>query len=246
MNPHPEVEIGSDARDAAERAGAELIAMVQSAAGDNRRVAIALSGGSTPKLLYDSLIERSQHEAIPWQNVDWFFGDERCVPPDSSESNYRLAHERLLEPLAISADRVHRIEAELEPPALAAANYERDLREYFRSRAEARFDLILLGVGAEGHTASLFPGSDALEETGRWVLSVKAPATYPTTDRITLTLPTINRARAVFFLAVGVGKQQIVHEVLTTTEPIPNLPAARVRPGPGARLVWFLDKAAGG
>ena len=203
---------------------------------------MALAGGTTPGLLY-SYLASAGPAAAPWDRVDFFFGDERCVPPTSPESNYALARRELFEPLRTAAGSVHRIEADLRPPATAAEQYESRVRTHFGG-LEPAFDLVLLGVGADGHTASLFPGDGALGETHRWVVPVRAPAGYQPTDRVTLTLPVLNRARAVFILAVGAAKHSVIAEVLGGDEQAQRLPIARVRPT--GRLVWFLDDAAAG
>lgn len=238
----PEVHVAGHHQAVAEVAGAEVLAVVRRAVAGHGRAGVALAGGTTPGPLY-SYLATAGTAGAPWDRVDFFFGDERCVPPTSPESNYALARRELLEPLGIPAQSVHRIEAELRPPAAAAEQYERRLRTHFGGHTP-EFDLVLLGVGADGHTASLFPGDGALEEAQRWVVPVWAPAGYEPAERITLTLPVLNRARAVFILAVDAAKHSLIAAVLSGDEQAQRLPIARVRPT--GRLVWFLDDAAAG
>jgi 6-phosphogluconolactonase len=238
----PEVHVASPPQAVAEAAGAEVLAVVGRAVAGRGRAAVALAGGTTPGRLY-SYLAAAGTAGAPWDRVDFFFGDERCVPPTSPESNYALARRELLEPLRIPAQSVHRIEAELRPPAAAAEQYERRLRTHFGGHT-TEFDLVLLGVGADGHTASLFPGDDALEVACRWVVPVRAPAGYQPTERITLTLPVLNQARTVIVLAWGDEKRRVIAAVLSGDEQAQRLPIARVRPT--GRLAWYLDDAAAG
>jgi len=238
----PDIHVAVDPQAVARAAGTEVLAVVRRAVAERGRAAVSLAGGTTPGLLYSYLAETGPAGA-PWDRVDFFFGDERCVPPTSPDSNYALARRELLQPLRIPAQSVHRIEAELRPPAAAAERYESRLRTHFGG-SEPEFDLVLLGVGADGHTASLFPGDGALEEAHRWVVPVRAPVGYEPAERITLTLPVLNRARAVFILAVGAAKHSVIAPVLGGNAQAQRLPIARVRPT--GRLAWFLDDAAAG
>jgi 6-phosphogluconolactonase len=238
----PELHVAASPEDSARAAAAEVFAMLRDAVTARGRATVALSGGTTPGLLYHHLAAAGPG-AAPWNRIDFFFGDERCVPPTSPHSNYALAQRELFEPLGIPAASVHRMQGELRPANAAAASYERDMRACFAA-FEPALDLVLLGIGADGHTASLFPGSEALGESQRWVVPVRAPAGYEPTERITLTLPVLNRARAVFFLAAGVGKREAVAGALGENPSGQALPAARVRPA--GRLAWFLDEAAAG
>jgi 6-phosphogluconolactonase len=185
-------------------------------------------------LLYEQLVA----QPIAWQHVHVFWGDERCVPPDHPESNYRMVRETLLANIAIPPGNVHRMAGEKEP-GIAAAEYEEELKSFFQlaSGAFPRFDLILLGLGEDGHTASLFPGSDALEETKRLVA-----ATYVAklnAYRLTLTLPVLNHGAVVLFLVAGASKAAVVNEILRDDEPSARFPAARLDP-PDGRLVWLM------
>ncbi len=204
---------------------------------------MALSGGSTPRELYQMLAQESARE-IPWERLEVFFGDERAVPPEHPESNYRLALETLLARVPIGPDRVHRMRAEDADLSRAALEYERRIRERVPPGPGGlpSFDLVWLGVGTDGHTASLFPGSAALREEHRLV----AEAVEPTRGgrRLTFTLPLINAARRVQFLVVGAQKADIVKEILGRSGPSgEELPAARVSPVAG-EVEWLLDRAA--
>jgi 6-phosphogluconolactonase len=203
------------------------------------RFTVSLSGGSTPKHLYSLLGSPNYKERIPWNNVHLFWGDERCVPPDHPESNFGIVRESLLSKIEIPAENIHRMAGEREPQA-AAAEYEKHLQEFFglESGALPRFDLILLGIGEDGHTASLFPGSDALNETERLVISpfVEKLNSY----RLTLTLPVLNSGAEVWFLVTGASKADAVKKVLRGSA---DLPAAKVQPVNG-RLVWFITQDA--
>lgn len=202
------------------------------------RFTVALSGGSTPKHLYSLLASPDYKERIPWNNVHLFWGDERCVPPDHPESNFGMVRESLLSKIKIPAENIHRMAGEREPQA-AAAEYEKHLQEFFGlESALPRFDLILLGIGEDGHTASLFPGSDALNETERLVIApfVEKLNSY----RLTLTLPVLNSGAEVWFLVTGASKADAVKKVLRGSA---DLPAAKVQPGNG-RLVWCITQDA--
>ena len=206
------------------------------------RMTVALSGGSTPKHLYSLLASPDYKNQIPWSNVELFWGDERCVPPDHSESNFRLAQEALLSQIEIPAENIHRMRGEQEPLA-AAAEYEKDLQEYFGLQGGAlpRFDLIILGLGEDGHTASLFPGSEALNETKHLVVApfVATLNSY----RLSLSLPVLINAANVWFLVTGASKVDAVKKVFSAFS---DLPAARIQPVNG-KLTWFItgDAASG-
>ena len=231
-----ELVVAHDLEALSAAAARRMSALVAAALADRGRCTVSLAGGGTPKRLYE-MIAGDHRLGAPWQQVEWFWGDERCVPPDHAESNYRMARESLLAPLHVAPDMVHRIRGEQEPAAAAAA-YDALLRDRLTA---GRFDLVLLGVGADGHTASLFPGSAALDERERWAVAVDAGAALPVRRRITLTYPVLDRAGTVFMLASGAGKRAAVGRVVAGDR---TAPAARVRPA-GA-LVWFFDEAARG
>ncbi len=218
-------------------AAAEFIALASTAIRDHEKFSVALSGGSTPKSLY-SVLARS---ALPWDKIFFFWSDERHVPPDHPESNYRMAKEALLSIVPVPPENIFRVRAEEKDANVVAKDYEEALRSFFRLRPGEfpRFDLILLGLGPDGHTASLFPNTPALNETKRlvvanWVEKFK-------TNRITFTYPVLNYAACVIFLVSGGDKSEIVREVLEN--PGADLPSQKVHPANG-RLLWLLDKDA--
>jgi 6-phosphogluconolactonase len=213
-----------------------------SAIAERGRFCVALSGGNTPRGVHAELAARKK-DSLPWDKIYVFFGDERHVPPEDPESNYRMARESLLSKVPIPEENVHRILAELPAPA-AAVQYEMDIRTFFRLPAGAwpRFDLIFLGLGDDGHTASLFPGSPALNEHSRIVVanSVDKLGSY----RITFTYPVLNHAQQIVFLVSGKSKAQILKEIFTTSRQ-GSYPAQGVRPETG-KLMWIVDKDAAG
>ena len=221
----------------------ELLRIVSDAVKDRGRFSIALAGGHTPAKLYQMWAQGGNGGMrTPWERVHLFWGDERYVPHDDPASNYRMARESFIAHVPIPANNVHPMPTGLPSPEKAAEAYEAELRRFFGAGAPA-FDLQLLGLGVEGHTASLFPGSQALEEKDRWVAAVVAPAKPP--QRLTLTLPVLNQARNTFFLVVGEDKRKIMAALRGEASPGPSpYPAGRIQPsGP---VVWFLDKAAAG
>jgi len=198
------------------------------------RFTVALAGGSTPRALYE-LLATGYRDALDWSKVHVFFGDERTVPPDHEDSNYRMAHEALLSRVPVSS--VHRMRGELDPGE-AAALYEEELTAFFDG--PPRFDLVLLGIGEDGHTASLFPRTPALDVRDRWV--VENPVEKLGTTRITLTAPAINAARKVAFLVAGEGKAEALREILEGDADPRDYPAKLVHPPDGPD--WFVDRAA--
>jgi 6-phosphogluconolactonase len=203
------------------------------------RFAIALSGGETPRPLYQ-LLGREYRDTIAWDRAEVCFADDRCVPPHNPQSNFRLVWSTLLEHVPIVEERVHRILGELGPDA-AAREYDARLRRLFADDpGTPTFDVALLGVGTDGHTASLFPGDTALEERKRWAAPAHAPLGVKVRERVTLTLPVLNRARVVLFLCAGPEKRAVVSRILSSTNA--ELPAARVFGG--ERTIWLVDRAA--
>jgi len=243
MGSKPTVTIVPDP-DALAATAARLIADTAADAIDARgRFMWALAGGETPRSTYAKLALPPFRERVDWHRTWVFFGDERAVPPDHPDSNYRMAHETLLGKVPIPAAQVLRIHGEAPDSEVAAAEYARVLSEAFGTRRGElpRFDLVLLGLGVDGHTASLFPGSPVLREIFRAVAAVHvAAASIP--QRLTLTLPVLNAAARVVFLVAGPEKAKVVKAVLGERA---ILPAAMVRPDPG-ELVWLLDRAAAG
>ena len=222
------------------RAAAEhFVALAQEAVSARGRFAVALAGGSTPRAMYALLATGEFAPRVDWTRVHIFWGDERCVPPDHPDSNYRMAREALLDHVPIPSDHVHRIQGEIEP-ALAADAYERTLQAFFTPR-QPRFDLILLGLGDDGHTASLFPGMAAIHEQTRWVVAhyVSKLSAW----RVTLTPVAINAAANVTFLVSGATKAERLSQALTGPYQPDILPSQIVRPAEG-RLLWLVDAAA--
>jgi 6-phosphogluconolactonase len=240
MPPEPEIRILNTPADLFQAAAADFAALAQHAAQNNGRFIVALSGGSTPKSLYE-LLASGAIPNIPWEKIFFFFGDERFVPLDHPDSNYRMAREAGLF-AKVPEDHVFRVRTEEKDAETAAVDYEQTLRRFFglHPRELPRFDLVLLGLGPDGHTASLFPGTAALNEKSRLVVAnwIEKFQSY----RITLTLPVLNHAACVMFLVSGQDKAKIVREVLKNENA--NLPAQQVQPADG-RLLWLLDGAAG-
>ena len=218
------IQIFENSRELAHGAAEHFVALAQ-----QDRFTVALSGGSTPKILYQLLAEEFR-EQVPWPNTHFFWSDERHVPPDHPDSNFRRAHEAMLSRVPVPESNVHRIHGENPNAQQAADDYEKTL--------VPRLDLILLGLGTDGHTASIFPGSEVLHETKRlvaapWVEKLNA-------YRITMTLPLLNNGASIMFLVSGAEKAQIVKEVLEGPK---KYPAQFVQPTNG-ELLWMLDKEA--
>ena len=217
----------------------ESLRIVREAVAQRGRCTIALSGGHTPAKMYD-LWAREYSAKTPWDRVHLFWGDERYVPQGDPLSNYRMARESLISRVPIPAANVHPVPTEISPPASAAEAYEAELRKFFGSAAPA-IDLQLQGLGVEGHTASLFPGSPVLEERQRWVAAVEVDATPK--RRITFTPVVLNSGLNTFFLVAGKDKREILAALQGENQPkTSQYPAARLHPaGP---VIWFLDNAA--
>jgi len=233
-----------DAATLAERAAQYFVEMVGEAVAGRGRARIAISGGSTPKSTFELLADPNQpwRSRMPWSSLELYWVDERCVGPDDAQSNYRMTREALLDHVPLSPSQIHRIEGELDPHA-AAHRYEADLRNNFRLEGAQcpRFDLVALGMGPDGHTASLFPHTAALHETK--LLVTANQVAQMNTWRVTLTWPVINAARSVFFLIAGADKAEALNEVLTGQHDIERLPSQLIRPSSGI-LTLILDKAA--
>jgi 6-phosphogluconolactonase len=221
----------------AEAAARDFVARAEQAINERGRFAVVLAGGSTPKSTYEALAQ-DHADRLDWSRVHVFFGDERTVHPDHEDSNYRMVRETLLSHVTVGS--VHRMRCEL-PPGEAAANYEEQLREFFGPDGVPAFDLILLGLGEDGHTASLFPETSALDVTDRWV--VANPVLKLETTRLTLTVPVINAARAVTFLVAGEDKAETLKEILEGDADPRGYPAKLIRPE-GGDLAWMVDRAA--
>lgn len=223
------------------RAAADFFVQLSSTSvSEKGRFSVALTGGSTPRPLYHLLTSPEFMERIDWSCVHLFWGDERCVPPEHPDSNYRMADDALLSQVPIHAENIYRMSGEMDP-GQAAGVYEKELRNFFKGREIPKFDMILLGLGTDGHTASLFPDSPALKEKIRLVLSDTSPERkHP---RLTLTLPVINHAANILFLVAGKEKARILAQVLDEKKEPDRIPAKAVRPRSG-RLFWFVDEAA--
>ncbi|HPC73796.1 MAG TPA: 6-phosphogluconolactonase [Syntrophales bacterium] len=209
------------------------------------RFTLALSGGATPRRLYEKLGGAECREKLKWDSIHLFWGDERCVPPDDPGSNYRMARETFIDRVPVPPRNIHRIRGEMKPPE-AAALYEKDLKAFFfpdagESPGIPRFDLILLGLGDDGHTASLFPGASALHEHERWVVACHVDKIK--SWRVTLTPRLINAARHILFLVSGRRKARCLKEVLRSSYRPDELPAQAVRPEDG-RVTWMVDTEA--
>lgn len=236
-----------DDLEALSRGAAALLAgIARDSVAARGRFSVALAGGDTPRRTYELLAGESFRDRIDWARAHIFWGDERCVAPDHPRSNARMAREALLRGVPVPAGQVHPMDCRPSPPE-GAGRYEAQLREFLAAGAPGLpgFDLILLGLGEDGHTASLFPGSPALLESKRWVADVSV-AGQPERHRLTLTATFINRAAAVVFLVSGAAKAAAVRQVIQgPREPGRLLPAQLIHPVPGV-LHWLLDRAAAG
>ena len=243
MSQAPAIHTFTDAQELTRAAAGLFLEVGKQAIAERNRFLVALSGGSTPKALYSILANDKYAQQLDWSKVHFLFGDERSVPPTHADSNFAMANAILFSPLHIPSAQIHRMRGE-DPPETAAAQYETTLRHLTAAVPGQwpRLDLVLLGMGDDGHTASLFPGTASLTEQTRWV----APSTSPqgTRARVTLTLGVINHASVVLFLVAGRNKAAVVRRVLEQRPGDPGpYPAALIRPETG-RLLWYLDRAA--
>ena len=225
-------------------AAGEIVHRVDRTATAAKPFTMALSGGSTPMGLHTLLVsDPAVRDRLPWHHLHFFWGDERHVPPDHPQSNYRMAYESLFTLAPVPIENIHRVPAEEPDAALAAEKYERELRTFFRLEIGQlpRFDCILLGMGSDGHTASLFPHTEALHELNRLVVAnwVDKFKTY----RVTLTVPVLNHANLVVFLVSGHDKAEALKEVLQGDRQPERFPAQLIQPDPG-NLLWIVDRAA--
>lgn len=243
--PNAEVRILPDGAAIARRGAQEFVEIAVAAVKEKGSFQVALSGGSTPKALYGLLVNDSAlRSQVPWDKIHLFFGDERHVKPDDPQSNYRMAVETLISKSPLKPEQVSRIKAEYPEAEDAAQEYEREIRTHFKltDGQFPRFDLVLLGMGSEGHTASLFPGTKALHENRRvavhnWVGKVLM-------NRITLTVPAINSAAHILFMVQGANKAPALTAVLERVYEPEQLPAQLIQPVNGT-LLWLVDTAAG-
>jgi 6-phosphogluconolactonase len=230
------VHIYSRSEELSRAAAREFAARAKEAIEERGRFAVVLAGGSTPEAMY-GILARDYMDRIDWSRIYVFFGDERSVPPHHEDSNLKMASEVLLDHVPVG--NVYRMRGEL-PPEKAAEAYEEELRTFFRTEDVPRFDLILLGIGADGHTASLFPETPALEVRDRWVVANPVPGLN--TTRITLTVPVINAARAVIFLVAGEDKAEALKETLEGDADPRVYPTKLIQPPGGPE--WMLDQSA--
>jgi 6-phosphogluconolactonase len=251
-----EIAIRSDAAALAADAADRIIAASQAAIAHRGRFTLVLSGGSTPERLYKLLGEKPRCGQLDWSRTWLFFGDERCVPHDDPRSNYHLASESLLKPAGIAPGHVLAIPTNPLTPAQSAAEYESALRKFFAAGSSSSssgssqggsdklpaFDVVLLGLGDDGHTASLFPGKPSLDEKNAWITWSPPGVLPPPVDRVTFTFPLLNAARQVMFLVSGPAKATIVHEVLDNPPDLHKHPSSGVLPS--GKLVWLLDEPA--
>jgi 6-phosphogluconolactonase len=242
MSAAPEIRRVTTPQQLFELAAEEVVKTASEAISQRGRFTVALSGGSTPKSLYN-LLASNARSYLAWERIFFFWGDERHVGPNDPDSNYRMANEAMLAKIPVASGNVFRIPAENPDAAAAAAAYEETLKRFFAPQPGEfpHFDMILLGLGPDGHCASLFPETEALKEKSHWVVANWVEKLK--TSRITLTLPVLNAARAVAFLVSGTDKAAALHSVLETDAPGEQYPSKLVRPTEG-KLLWFVDKAA--
>lgn len=232
-----EIRVFKDFSDANRAIAGRIVEMTEeSARDDGKRFSVVLAGGGTPRGLYRVLADEFA-ERIDWARIDLFWGDERYVPHDDPQSNFRMAREALIDHVAISAGNVFPMPTDFPDPMAAAREYDETLRSYFSDR-EPSFDLVLLGIGGDGHTASLFPESPAISELDHWVAPVTASAEPG--RRLTLTYLILNAAENIFFLARGSTKSAAIREAVTGPADPSRCPASGIDPKSG-RLIWWLD-----
>jgi len=237
-----------DADALAKAAADEFLVYAWEAIRARGRFTVALAGGDTPRAAYAEIAATWKEWSdgpLDWGRVHVFWGDERHVPPGDPRSNFRMARESLISRVPLPRENVHRVPAELPDPRDAASRYEALLRDFFDldARGFPRFDLVILGMGSDGHTASLFPGDEALDEEHRLAVAVPGPGPGVGEWRITLTLPVLNRAGSALVLVSGAGKTAILRRALEGPETEPRLPIERLSPESGS-LVWMVDREA--
>jgi 6-phosphogluconolactonase len=216
-------------------AASYIIKIARASTDERGSFSLVLAGGNTPRPLYKTLSSERFSKNMPWEKTYFFWGDERFVPKDHPESNYRMVYETLFSSMSVSRTNIFPIPTDMDFED-AADDYEATLRRFFKGADTPSFDLLMLGMGKDGHTASLFSNDPALEEKKRWIMAVIAPECYPVRKRITLTLPVINSARNVLFLVTGEEKREILSNILSGKG---NYPAQRVNPN--GRLCIFTD-----
>jgi 6-phosphogluconolactonase len=246
MTLHADIQVSANDQELSRLAADRFVSLAMNAqSGGTGLFTVALAGGSTPKTLYELLANANEpyRALLCWERIHFFWGDERHVPPDHPDSNYRMASESMLASVPVPLENVHRIKSEMADAGKAAEKYERTLREFFTLAAGQfpRFDLILLGMGSDGHTASIFPNSDVINEKERLVVApwIEKLKSY----RITLTLPVLNSAASVIFLVTGAEKAKALRDVLEGDYRPESLPVQLIRPTKG-NLFWMADREA--
>jgi 6-phosphogluconolactonase len=244
--PPCQVHIFDDVEQLSRAAAEWFVHLASDAVARSGRFTVALAGGSTPKRLYQLLAEPPYRDQIDWARWEIFWNDERAVPPDHPESNYKMAWDALFSRVPVDRSRVHRMPGEAADADQAAIAYQREIAAALAVSAEGpppTLDLVLLGIGEDGHTASLFPSTEALEEHSRWVVANHVP--QRSMYRLTMTLPILNQARHVVFLVTGAGKAAVLSEILEGPSEPRRLPSQAVQPTDG-QLCWLLDRQAAG
>ncbi|MCE6989912.1 6-phosphogluconolactonase [Dyadobacter sp. CY323] len=234
-----ELHIEKDASQLSTKLASWLADYIQEVLSKQERFTFVLSGGGTPKLLYALLAESPYKQSIPWGKIHFFWGDERAVPFEDSRNNAKMCFEELLDKVPAKPENIHVMRTDI-PPAESALEYESVLKQYF-SGSETTFDFVLLGMGDDGHTLSLFPGTDVIHEKDVWATSFFLPA--QDMYRITLTAPVVNQAACVAFLATGIGKAETLKHVLKGEQNLDVYPSQIINPEKG-QLHWFVDEAA--
>lgn len=236
------VLVCEDKKDLADKAARYFAQLVNSIVGAKGSATVALSGGTTPKLMYERLVQSDLASVIPWNKIQFFVSDERCVPHDSEESNWGNANRMLLTPMQIARPQLHPTQDQDKDANISATTYEIEVRTFVASgkTGQPSFDIIFLGMGPDGHTASLFPETAALSEGRRLVC--KNHVEKLNSDRLTFTLPLINSAANIIFLISGADKAPVLAEVMANAN---KYPCEKVNPADG-KVTWFVDKAAAG
>lgn len=229
------------------KAAEHIIELADECVKDHGYFTVALSGGNSPLQIYDRLGDPPLRDKMPWAKTLIFWGDDRYLSPYDRESNYRMAYDAMISKIKIPRENVIRIPTEVAPIEAAAALYETIMRKIFvklraidREKKLPVFDLVILGVGKDGHTASLFPGHKAVNEKEKWVTFVKAHARITLRERITITLPIINAARNIMFIISGEGKGEMIKSILSDRKQGKIYPANMIKPD--GKTVWFIDK----
>ncbi len=236
----PRVQVLSDLEAISHKAAEVFVNVSRTCTASQGKFSVAISGGSTPRKLYSLLGSAEYSPQVEWQRVHFFWVDERCVPKEHEESNFKAAFDRLLSKISLPDENIHRVKGE-EDPDQAAREYEEEVRKFFGMPGLPMFDLVILGIGEDGHTASLFPGSKLLKERIR--LAAPVYLKKPNRNRITLTLPVLNNAAQIIFLVAGQSKAGIVYEILGDGQRKERYPAGLINPAQGD-LTWLIDREA--